>query len=73
MGQTMAMMEVKEGGHSPWAPHCKEMMAKPMMDTTPEGGRSNDGGTRTKKRAVMWFVASLFLERNGHRGATAGA
>jgi hypothetical protein len=40
--------------------HGKAMMAKPVMDPTLEGGGINNWGTRTKTRAMMWFVASLF-------------
>jgi hypothetical protein len=52
-------MGAKEGGHFLSGYHCKEILAKMMMDATPKGGGNNKGGTRTKKRAMMWFVASL--------------
>ena len=60
MGQTMATIEAKEGGHWSCNPHCKEMMAKPVMDATAEGGGSNNEGMRMKKGVTMWFVPSLF-------------
>jgi hypothetical protein len=53
-------MVAKEEGQFLGTPHWKEMMAKPAVDATLDGEGNNQGGTRTKNLAMMWFVASLF-------------
>ncbi len=42
-------MAAKEGGHFLGFPHCKEMMAKPVVDATLDGGGNNQWGTSKKK------------------------
>jgi hypothetical protein len=53
-------MAAKEGWHLLGTSHCKEMMAKPVVETTLDEWGNNPGGTRTKNPATMWFEASLF-------------